>query len=238
MIKTFNSIVRKILLYISYFVFTHVFGWRIKNGISSMEYLKDGKYIIVYDHACIYEPLIGRSLFLVTSQTINTLIKKELTNIPLFDKLFMFINAFPIDILEKNETFNIVIDKLKKQKKFIIGIVFKEKKKLTNDIKFDFYNIARKTGADIISLNVDFINKEISTKTIASSVVVQTTSCEKIKKMVIDNFKNHNIYDQTNSLCSTKVLESKTSVINHNRSILKYIPIVSIIGIIVKVLFF
>ena len=217
------------------FIIKYIFGWNIAKSYESYEPLRKGKHVIIYTSTSIYEIFIGYIISIAYNIPIISTYKFSEDLMPI-NYGFTYLNKILINIgimiTDKNKNTNTVkyiSDELNKIENFAFIISF-------DGTKSSFYNIAVKTNSDLWICSFDFVSHVISLNQISSKQNIQTVDYDKIKHIVEMEMKKEKPYNPNKCIFVADQIINHTSVIALNRSILMWIPPISVIIILIHTL--
>lgn len=227
-----KNIFIKILLlvkrFICYIVLYGILGWRHNGLLQSLEQYKKGKYVLIYAHTSWLDGLIGYMFGMIHGIPIIGSTKKETQYVPILGWVMKnLINVVFIDRDKNMGTVNTISDSLKQLDNYVFIISPEGSRKRVSDIRSGFFNIARNTEASLLISRLNYANQTIELEKIVSSAQITTTTYENIKSKVVESMSTESPYHPHNChLIKNPDMIKPTSIINIQRSILLYIPLI------------
>ena len=152
--------------------------------------------------------------------------KKELETVPLLGRLGKMMGTIFIDRRSNTNTTKYIADELNKEKHYMFFIAPEGTRKKTECIRSGYFHIAQKTDSSIVLFDINFEKQNFDLVDISNSVVVQTTTYDKMKQKVEEVFKSQIPYhpEQCTFTDASRNAGIKTSFINLKSSCLLYVP--------------
>lgn len=232
--KLFDSLIGCLIIirrFISSFILHHVLGWRVLNEHKFYQDYKKGRHVVIYTFTSLYEILIGYLVCMSYNITAITMTRKDIQYIPFFEKILNMISVIHIIFVDNKKNQNAteyVSKELDKYQNFLFAVSPEGKRSMVSEIKSGFYHIAKKTSADINIIKFDFSNQHVSINEIVGKNHVQIYTYDKIKELVENEMKNEIPYYPDKCHLTQDKISVKTSFINFSRSLLIYIPFLTV----------
>lgn len=277
----FLRIVRSVL---AMFILTKVFGWRLKRECSAYDTYREGRYVTIYLHTSLYDHLISVLFsYALDLQFITVGANRSKKDTQPTGFKYLLYNLFDTIVVDPNKdrktTCESIIRDLRSRGNDFIFLIHPEGSiHRTSGLKSAFYKVARKTGADILMLDLDYNTHEVGLRPIIDKNVVLTSPSRRILEIATeemvhaipfdptrtylmnavhlfnrdsnavvdtDGSSDFEVFAQSDELLDpdtgTIIKGKPTSLIDLNRSILRYVPFVTVItigGSIMSKLFF
>ena len=230
--STLNNAIKFFVSYIAAFIFRYVLGWKINNLEKIREQIDKSKTpnVAVYLHTGMYEPLLGFLVSLGYNIDMYSIIKKELTEIPLIGKAFNLLNHIPINRSGNLNIVDMISNEVKNMPpKSFLTISPEGTRKLTTKLKSGFYHIAKQTKTPIYVANFDFSDQTFDLYEVFNSTQVEILDYSKILKKIETDFANQMPHSPEKCFLTRNRKEQKpTTFISWERSILRFSPIIII----------
>lgn len=200
----------------------NILGWRMTQSYNScFQYRKD-RHVIIYAHTSSYDAIIGYLIYTAYDIPVVGVAKQELSQVPILGYLMKHMDVIFIDRVRNTNTAKFISDELDKKRNFVFVIAPEGSRNKMKDIRSGFYYISANTHSNLHIIRLNYESQTITIDNIASANMIQTLSYDKIKNITIDEMKKECPYHPDSYHLITKP-DSKTSIININRSWLIYV---------------
>ena len=212
------------------FILTNILGWQITKNYNTYSQYRKGRHVWIYAHTSTYDGILGYLAYTAYDLPMVSVAKMELSKIPIIGYFMKKMDVVFIDRIHNTNTAKHISDELDKKKNFTFSISPEGSRSKVKDIRSGFYYIAANTKADLHIIRINYENQTITVDPLATTDIIQSTSYDKTKELVVDEMKKESPYHPNDYHLLTKQ-NIKTSIINVNRSWLKFIPLIVVLYI-------
>lgn len=212
------------------FILTKILGWQITKNYNAYSNYRKGRYVWIYAHTSAYDGILGYLAYVAYDLPVVGVAKTELSQIPIIGYFMRQMDVIFIDRVRSTNMAKHISDELDKKKNFVFVISPEGSRSKVDDIRSGFYYITANTKADLHMIRINYENQTIAVDPVATNDVIQSMTYDNVKSLVLIEMEKENPYHPEDYHLLTDHCV-KTSIININRSWLKYIPLIIVVYI-------